>query len=182
MTQPESKILTFTFERLRLYRLKHFYIHFGNKKGSSIEEDVEIATDTVRNHEFFSSINFEELKEGNLESPYNPQVYFLSYYGHLVALDFNLNYWPIQAKTSKSGREYFRLGRVGKKKKIVCPLLEVFAFGQVSNSRLYWLILKFIIKLIGAFVSDETELEDISEDELGSICQREFKNFDWGPQ
>ena len=64
----------------------------------------------------------------------------------------------------------------------MCPLLEVFAFGQVSNSRLYWLILKFIIKLIGAFVSDETELEDISEDELGSICQREFKNFDWGPQ
>ena len=55
--------------------MKNSYINFENKKGSSIEEDVEIATDNVRNHEFFSSINFEELQEGNLESPYKPQVY-----------------------------------------------------------------------------------------------------------
>ena len=56
---------------------------------------------------------------------------------------------PIQAKMSKSGREYFRLGvesysslgRVGKKeKKIACPLLDVFAWGQVSSPRLYRLI------------------------------------------
>ena len=47
---------------------------------------------------------------------------------------------------SKSGREYFRrgaesyssLGRVGKKKKkIACPLLDVFACGQVSSPGLY---------------------------------------------
>ena len=46
---------------------------------------------------------------------------------------------------SKSGREYFRLGaesysslgRVGKKEKIACPLLDVFACGQVSSPRLY---------------------------------------------
>ena len=53
---------------------------------------------------------------------------------------------PIQAKTSKSGREYFRLGaesysslgRFGKKKKkIACPLLNVFACGQVLSPRLY---------------------------------------------
>ena len=53
---------------------------------------------------------------------------------------------PIQAKTSKSGREYFRLGaesylslgRVGKKeKKIACSLLDVFVSGQVSSRRLY---------------------------------------------
>ena len=55
--------------------MKNSYINFENKKGSSIEEDVEIATDNVRNHEFFSSINFEELQEGHLESPYKPQVY-----------------------------------------------------------------------------------------------------------
>ena len=58
----------------------------------------------------------------------------------------------IQAKTSKSGREYFRLGaesnpslrRVGKKeKKIACPLLDVFPCGQVSNPRLYRLKLSY---------------------------------------
>ena len=57
---------------------------------------------------------------------------------------------PIQAKTSEIGREYFRLGaesysslgRVGKKKKIACPLLEVFACGQVSSPRLYRLTLR----------------------------------------
>ena len=46
---------------------------------------------------------------------------------------------------SKSGRESFRLGaesysslgRVGKKEKIACPLLDVFACGQVSSPRLY---------------------------------------------
>ena len=45
----------------------------------------------------------------------------------------------------QSEREYFRLGaesysslgRVGKKKKIACPLLDVFACGQVSSPRLY---------------------------------------------
>ena len=48
-------------------------------------------------------------------------------------------------KRPKNGREYFRLGsksysslgRVGKKKKIACPLLDVFACGQVSSPRLY---------------------------------------------
>ena len=53
---------------------------------------------------------------------------------------------PIQVKMSKSGREYFRLGSesysslgsVGKKeKKIACPLLDVFACGQVSSRRRY---------------------------------------------
>ena len=62
------------FAKYEQKTLKHSYFNFGNKKGSSIEEDVGIATDNVRNHEFFSSINFEELQEGNLESPYNPQV------------------------------------------------------------------------------------------------------------
>ena len=47
---------------------------------------------------------------------------------------------------SKSGREYFRLGaksyssvgRVAKKEMIIaCPLLDVFACGQVSSPRLY---------------------------------------------
>ena len=35
---------------------------------------------------------------------------------------------PIQAKTSKSGREYFRLGAES--------FLDVFAFGEVSSPRL----------------------------------------------
>ena len=57
----------------------------------------------------------------------------------------NFLFKSIQAKTSKSGLEYFRLGaescsslgRVGKKKKKACPLLDVFACGQVSSPRLY---------------------------------------------
>ena len=53
---------------------------------------------------------------------------------------------PIQAKISKSEREYFRggaesyssLGRVEKKrKKNLRPLLAKFACGQVSSPRLY---------------------------------------------
>ena len=52
----------------------------------------------------------------------------------------------MKAKTSKSGRVYFRLGaedilvartRRKKDKKIACPLLDVFACGQVSSPRLY---------------------------------------------
>ena len=61
---------------------------------------------------------------------------------------------------SESGREYFRLGtdsysslgRVGKKeKKIACPLLEVFACGQVSSPRLYRLSSCYKLFLISNF-------------------------------
>ena len=44
-----------------------------------MEEDVEEATENIRRHDFFASIDFEQLREGALESPYDPKVKNITY-------------------------------------------------------------------------------------------------------
>ena len=92
---------------------------------------------------------------------------------------------------SKSGREYFRLdaesysslGRVGKKeKKIACPLLDVFACGQVSSPRLYRLITQIFLSVhefLQAFQLNDAEI-DLNYEKVfhpQTIERREFRTM-----
>ena len=74
----------------------------------------------------FQDIEFE---------PNNNQFKHHFFFNQLTDTGENVQKWT---RVFRLGAEsYSSLGRVGKKKKIACPLLDVFACGQVSSPRLY---------------------------------------------